>query len=81
MDPAPWEGLYLGFDVGTQATKGVVLDTTTAQVVARAGRSYGLIPNLPRGAAEHHPQTWVKAMRAVAAELLSASGVDLSAVR
>jgi xylulokinase len=81
MDPGRSEGLYLGFDVGTQATKGVVLDATTARVIARGGSSYGLIPNLPRGAAEQDPQTWVRAVREVAAELLSASGVERARIR
>lgn len=81
MDPGGSEGLYLGFDVGTQATKGVVLDATTARVIARGGSSYGLIPNLPRGAAEQDPQTWVRAVREVAAELLSASGVERVRIR
>lgn len=82
MGPDESEGsLYLGFDVGTQATKGVALDATTAQVVARSGRSYGLIPGLPPGAAEQDPQTWVEALRQVAAELLSAPTVDRARVR
>ncbi|MBI1817637.1 MAG: xylulokinase [Deltaproteobacteria bacterium] len=71
--------LYLGFDVGTQGTKGVVLDAESHAVVARAGRSYGLIPNLPPGAAEQHPETWVQAVQEVAAELLA--GVDRARVR
>jgi xylulokinase len=81
MDPGASEGLYLGFDIGTQATKGVVVDAATTQVVARAASSYDLIPNLPPGAAEQHPQTWVNAAHEVAAELLSASGVDRARVR
>ncbi len=81
MGSSASEGLYLGFDVGTQATKGVVVDTTTAQVVARTGRSYGLIPGLPPGAAEQHPQTWVEAVREVGAQLLAAPGVERARVR
>jgi sugar (pentulose or hexulose) kinase len=49
------EGLYLGFDVGTQATKGVVLDTAAGRVVARGGRSYG-DPRSASGAAEQDPR-------------------------
>lgn len=75
------EGLYLGFDVGTQATKGVVLDAAAGRVVARGGQSYGLIPNLPPGAAEQDPQTWVDAVREVAAELLATSSVERKRVR
>src|SRR4030042_2065586 len=81
MGPSKSEGLYLGFDVGTQATKGLALDAATAQVVARSWRSYGLIPGLPPGAAEQDPQTWVEAVREVAVELLSVPGVDRARVR
>lgn len=63
--------LYLGFDVGTQGTKGVLLDATSGEIIARAGRAYGLIPGLPPGAAEQHPDTWVNSVREVAADLLS----------
>jgi xylulokinase len=70
--------LYLGFDVGTQGTKGVMLDAESRAVVARAGRSYGLIPNLPLGAAEQRPETWVQAVHEVAAELLA--GIDRTRV-
>ncbi|MFW6050282.1 MAG: xylulokinase [Myxococcota bacterium] len=72
---------YLGFDVGTQGTKGVCLDAGTGAVVARAGRRYGLIEGLGPGAAEQHPDTWIDAVRAVAGELLVADGVDPARVR
>ena len=75
------EGLYLGFDVGTQATKGLVLDAAAGRVVGRGGQSYGLIPGLPPGAAEQDPQTWVDAVQEVAAELLATPGVERQRVR
>jgi xylulokinase len=81
MGSNPSEGLDLGFDVGTQATKGVVLDAAAGRVVARGGRSYGLIPGLPAGAAEQDPQTWVDAVREVGAELLAAPSVERKRVR
>lgn len=81
MGPVKSEGLYLGFDVGTQATKGVVLDATKARVVARGSRSYGLIPGLPPGAAEQDPEVWTRAVRQVATELLSVRGMDRDRVR
>jgi xylulokinase len=62
-------GLVLGFDVGTQGTKGLAVDVEAGRVVARAARSYDLIGGLPPGAAEQHPQTWVDAVSEVAAEL------------
>jgi len=61
--------LLLGLDVGTQGTKGVVVDADHGKVVARAAVSYGLIEGLPPGAAEQHPQTWIDAVREVARRL------------
>lgn len=63
--------LVLGFDVGTQGTKGLAVDAERGEVVARASRSYDLLPNLPAGAAEQHPSTWVDAVSAVSEELLA----------
>jgi len=59
----------LGLDVGTQGTKGLVLDLESGRVVARASSSYGLLPGLPVGAAEQDPATWWDAVRTVVAEL------------
>src|SRR4051812_11058299 len=64
---------YVGLDVGTQSTKGVLLDATksgAAALVARASSSYGLIEGLPSGAAEQHPHTWRDAVGSVVRELL-----------
>ncbi len=72
---------YVGLDVGTQSTKGVLLDTSrrgAAALVARASSSYGLIEGLPSGAAEQHPHTWRDAVGSVVRELLAA--VDASRV-
>ena len=49
-------------------------------MVARASRAYDLLPGLPPGAAEQHPDTWIDAVRAVAHELLAADGVRAEAV-
>jgi xylulokinase len=61
--------LYLGFDVGTQGTKALLVDAESKRVVARASRSYGLIEGLPAGAAEQHPDTWIEAVRDACARL------------
>lgn len=61
--------LFLGLDVGTQGTKGVLLDAERGEVVARASSSYGLIAGSPPGVAEQHPDTWIEAVREVAAKL------------
>jgi len=64
--------LFLGLDVGTQSCKGLLLDAEPGRVVARASSAYGLLPRLPPGAAEQQPETWVAAVRDVAAQLLAA---------
>jgi len=61
----------LGLDVGTQGTKGVLVDAEDREVVARASDSYDLIPDLPVGAAEQHPDRWIEAITRVAADLWS----------
>ena len=62
---------YLGLDVGTQGTKGVVTDASTRRVVARASHAYDLIEGLPPGAAEQHPDRWIEAITRVATDLWS----------
>lgn len=53
--------LLLGIDSGTQSTKVLVVDATTGRVLAAAAQAYDLIPELPPGAKEQHPETWMKA--------------------
>lgn len=65
--------LTIGLDVGTQSTKGVVLDASRRAedaIVARASRAYDLLKGLGPGAAEQHPHTWRDAVREVLRELL-----------
>ena len=71
---------FLGFDVGTQGTKGVVIDSGSGSVVARASRSYGTITGLPPGASEQDPQMWLDAVSAVSQELLSDPAVRTDSV-
>lgn len=76
------KGFYIGLDVGTQSTKGILLDankTGPSAIVARASAAYDLIEGLPSGAAEQHPHTWRDAVGTVVKQLLS--GVDKSQVR
>lgn len=71
--------LFLGLDVGTQGTKGVLLDAERGEVVGRASSTYGLpylIGGLPPGACEQHPDTWIEAVRKVAAELFAGRAAD-----
>jgi xylulokinase len=50
--------LLLGIDSGTQSTKVLVVDARDGKVLASASQAYNLIPDLPPGAKEQHPQTW-----------------------
>ncbi len=50
--------LFIGIDSGTQSTKALVVDEKNGNVLASAAESYGLIPGLPPGAKEQHPETW-----------------------
>lgn len=61
--------LFLGVDVGTQSTKAVLVDVDSGGVLARASRSYDLIPGLPVGHAEQHPDTWTEAVIATIREV------------
>ncbi len=72
--------LFLGLDVGTQSTKGLVVDADSGRVVARAAEEYGLIEGLPPGAAEQHPAMWWDAVHAVVAALVDNDGVDAARI-
>lgn len=76
--------IFLGLDIGTQGTKAVLLDASSGRIVARAGRSYGLIEGLPEGSAEQHPDTWVDAAsaatRAVVQEVGAASAARIAGI-
>ena len=72
--------LFVGFDVGTQGTKALLLDASAHRVVARASSGYGLISGLPEGAAEQHPETWIEAVRACCAQLFAGRDTDKARV-
>ena len=50
--------LIIGVDSGTQSTKALVVDAKTGKVLGSASEAYDLIPKLPPGAKEQHPDTW-----------------------
>jgi D-xylulose kinase len=73
--------LFIGLDVGTQSTKGVLVDSSLPAdraVVARASVPYDLMEGLPPGAAEQHPHTWRDAVASVVGDLLK--GIDLKSL-
>src|SRR5690348_4386841 len=53
--------LLVGIASGTQSTKGLVVDAADGKVLASAAQEYELIPNLPPGAQQQHPDSWREA--------------------
>ncbi len=75
--------LVIGIDSGTQSTKVLVVDARNGKVLATAAQAYDLIPNLPPGAKEQHPDTWraatEKALRQ-ALRLAQAKSTEVKAI-
>ena len=71
--------LFIGIDSGTQSVKAVVLDLDARKVIAEARAPHTLIPGLPVGHMEQHPQEWTADMDAVILEV--AQKIDRSRVR
>src|SRR5688572_30092124 len=66
--------LYLGIDSGTQSTKTVVLDLESGDILAQASHAYDLIPGLPAGHLEQHPEDWFQALKATVSSCLAQLG-------
>jgi len=73
--------LLIGIDSGTQSTKVLVVDAGNGKVLGEAAQSYDLIPNLPAGAKEQHPETWREATRKCIRKALKAAKARASEVR
>ena len=72
--------LYVGFDSGTQGTKGVILSEKKSGIIAQASCSYGLEEN-DRGGREQDPALWVDACKIVLKKLLANGQVNPQDVR
>jgi len=62
--------LFLGFDVGTQSVKALVVDAERTQVVARASEPLSLIEGLGAGHMEQRPEAWLQAVARTCGEVL-----------
>lgn len=71
--------LYVGVDSGTQSVKAAALDLDAGKVVATARAPHRLIPGLPAGHMEQHPQDWLAALDRVLLEI--AGKIDRTRVR
>jgi D-xylulose kinase len=69
----PSRTLLLGIDSGTQSTKALVVDARNGRVLGEGAARYDVLPNLPAGHKEQHPDTWIVALKkAVRASLKDA---------
>jgi xylulokinase len=73
--------LVIGIDSGTQSTKTLVVDAKNGKVLGSASAGYDLIPNLPPGAKEQHPQTWVDATLKTIRKALKQAGAKSGEVK
>jgi xylulokinase len=73
--------LLIGVDSGTQSTKVLVVDAANGKVLGSASEAYDLIPNLPPGAKEQHPETWKDATRKAMRKALKAAKARVGEVR
>jgi xylulokinase len=75
--------LFLGIDSGTQSSKAIVMDLATGAILATGQSHYDLIPGLPPGHLEQHPQTWVTAVEeciAACVKQLGAQAADIAGI-
>ncbi|HEB53587.1 MAG TPA: xylulokinase, partial [bacterium] len=68
--------LFLGFDVGTQSVKALLVDADSERVIARASHALDLIAGLGPGHLEQHPRDWIAGVVATGRSVLA--GVDAS---
>ena len=73
--------LLIGIDSGTQSTKALVVDATTGAVVGSGSQAHDLIPNLPPGAKEQHPESWRVATSKAIRQALRQAKASASEVR
>ena len=73
--------LLIGIDSGTQSTKALVVDANSGKVLGSASEAYELIPKLPPGAKEQHPETWRTATAKSIRKALKQAGAKSSEVK
>src|SRR5687768_4663582 len=73
--------LVIGIDSGTQSTKTLVVDAKNGKVLGGASEAYDLLPNLPPGAKEQHPQTWRDATLKTIRKALKQAGVKSAEIK
>ena len=69
--------LFLGFDIGTQSVKALLIDADRAVVVARTSEALQLLPGLPAGHMEQDPAAWLAAVQRTCRDLLASLPSDI----
>ena len=72
--------LLIGIDSGTQSTKALVVDASNGRMLGSSSKAYELIPDLPPGAKEQHPQVWREAVVSSVWSALTAARAKASEV-
>src|SRR5581483_9448328 len=72
---------FIGIDVGTQSTKGILLSTKLHKPIATATFAHEMVPNLPPSHKEQHPQDWIAATDHVIQNILNSVEIDRSQIR
>ena len=67
---------FIGIDSGTQSTKTIVVDGRSGRVIGSAVKRYDLIPRLPAGHKEQHPETWIDACESTIKAALRAARIN-----
>ncbi len=68
--------LLIGIDSGTQSTKALVVEAKSGKVLGEGSSHYGLLPDLPPGAKEQDPASWIVATRKAIRSALAAARAD-----
>lgn len=72
---------FIGVDSGTQGTKTVLMNGKTGKVMAEASANYGMIKDLPEGAKEQDPKTWVSALEKTIKAVVTKAKVKPDAIK
>ena len=60
---------YIGLDVGTQSTKGVLYDPQRCKIIQRESKNYDILPSTIQGRAEQDTNEWLGACKEILSKL------------
>jgi xylulokinase len=77
----PTREIFVGVDSGTQSTKVLLVDGDSGAVLGSGSAAHTLIPDLPPGHLEQHPEDWFTALETALKQALTDGGVSPGDVR